>query len=143
LIGWIKDSWSGEEHLWKVFWIYGAGFIMLAQLVSELLWLFFSVDLSHPTRFQASQLFWIQLIYGIWLFVALWRCAYTAELRIWGHLLRTAIAIGVIYIGTLLWLAKGDLDLAKIPDATTRLVTILEKEWQAKYIGNLHDRSRP
>ena len=75
--------WRGEEALWKAYWLIGvlggwAVQTVAANLVS------FEIVPVLPAVGGA-------LIYAVYVFVAIWRCAFNADRRIWGYLARAVL----------------------------------------------------
>ena len=95
-MGWILRAWQGQERLWKVFWIYGVILGIILQVIGSVVAALYGVALQIP-----ALIFYI--IYTIWLLVAEWRCAFNAEWKIWGYVVRILIIFGqiIIIIGVL------------------------------------------
>lgn len=86
----IGRSWKGEEPLWKVFWLYG---VLLGIVVNILVEIIKDMQLGQWVTLGA--LGFRYLVYGIWLIVSQWRCAFNANWSIWGYIIRTLLFIGV------------------------------------------------
>ncbi|MCE2927013.1 MAG: hypothetical protein LW823_05165 [Rickettsiales bacterium] len=98
-MGFIKRSWKGEEKLWKVFWIYGLVFgIILGILMSV-------ASASMGSAGIALLVVW--LVYYIWLAVAQWRCAFNADWKIWGYVVRILLILSLVMF--VLGIATGGL----------------------------------
>ena len=99
----IGRPWKGGEDLWKVFWLYGFLFSLVwGYLVKHV---GFGPAATLYFQHQPKMMFvWIGLfagfgiIYKIWLFVSLWRCAFNAKWAIWGYLIRIVEVLEVIAI---------------------------------------------
>ena len=103
---WIKRAWRGEEKLWVVFWAYD---VIVFLIVKECIRTYAESSISNEGRLPIIVIFAIAfLIYFIWLNVSLWRCAFNAQRKEWGYLVRfiIIIQIGSILIGVPLML-KG------------------------------------
>ena len=101
-----KQSWNGETELWRVFWLY---FIMghgvLLAIGCGLMILCILVGLATNPNLIASGIavvgvfiFVIVLIFYIWSFVAIWRCAGNCQIKAYGTSARV-LMIG--YVATL------------------------------------------
>lgn len=85
----IRASWSGNERLWKVFWIYN--------------WLF-GTAIGIGSEAAANVLPWPALLviglltvaWAIWITVSLWRCAFNASWRGWGYIVRAIVVVSVV-----------------------------------------------
>ena len=90
-MGWISSAWRGQERLWKVFWLYGFILGIILQIIGSV-----AAALYGATFYIPALIFYI--IYIIWLMVAQWRCAFNAEWKIWGYVVRILIILGPIMI---------------------------------------------
>jgi hypothetical protein len=99
---WIKAAWRGEERLWKVYWVYG---FLLSIGLKIAYFLGFMAAAMVGINFvftPAAILFYF--IYIVWLMVSEWRCAFNADWRIWGYIVRFFILLlplGLIIGGVL------------------------------------------
>ena len=92
----ILNYWSGKEKLWKAFWLIGivgrifvAFFIIIFSLIGNSIGLTWSVAIL-------SLLF--VLIYIIWSFVSIWRCAFNTQNNNWGYVARIFISMD-LFVG--------------------------------------------
>ena len=90
----ILNYWSGKEKLWKAFWLIGivgrifvAFFIIIFSLIGNSIGLTWSVAIL-------SLLF--VLIYIIWSFVSIWRCAFNTQNKNWGYVARIFISMDLL-----------------------------------------------
>lgn len=95
---WVKRAWRGEERLWKVFWIYGflgsIGLGIALSIVSAVLG-----SISAVLGLVGSIAYiGVSIIYTIWLWVSQWRCAFNADWRIWGYIIRFLMVTSIIAI---------------------------------------------
>lgn len=86
---WMKRAWRGEERLWKVYWIYGFVGGVVYSILSFVLGM-----LSLGILLIPLMLFF--LVYFVWVTVAQWRCAFNANSRVWGILVRILIVISIV-----------------------------------------------
>ena len=88
-MGFIGRSLRGEEDLWKVFWLYGLmlGYGLQFVVTEYVLPMGGNVTLAGIG---------FEFLYQLWLFIALWRCAFNADWSIWGYILRTLQALTVL-----------------------------------------------
>lgn len=77
----IKGNFQGKTPLWQVFWIQNV-------LVGGLLEFF--VDKIGPllSSFPLYLLVTFTVLYGIWIFIGMWQCAFNADWKGWGYLVR-------------------------------------------------------
>lgn len=83
----IMRAWSGQERLWKVFWIYGVLFGIIIGIAAAI------AGVSQTIPYIVAN-----IIYGLWLVVAEWRCAFNATWKIWGYVVRVLIVLSIIFI---------------------------------------------
>ena len=86
----IKDSWNGSEKLWKVFWLYN---IILGTFLTKMF-----DFLPEGNLGILIPAFLIVGVWGVWVMVSMWRCAFNAKWRGWGYIVRTLVVLGVIAI---------------------------------------------
>jgi len=85
----ISRSWLGTEKLWKVFWLYN----VLTGLVVD----FIFNKLLLGNNNQLTALFVALLApYFIWVFVALWRCAFNSRWPALGYVVRALIVLALL-----------------------------------------------
>ena len=91
MFAFIRSAWRGEVPLWKVFWfggpIVGAGLPLLLTLV-----------LPGARLWSKLLALAVCLMYGVWVCVALWRCAFNVTNRLWGHLVRAYVAAAIAVV---------------------------------------------
>lgn len=86
---WMKRAWSGEERLWKVFWIYGFVFNLILAIIGVVIGLFLG-----PVGTKAFSV--ITFAYFVFIAVSEWRCAFNANWRGWGYVVRVLVILGAI-----------------------------------------------
>jgi hypothetical protein len=91
----IKASWNGQERLWKVFWIYNWLFGIAIGLASEAA----ESALPRPVSLAVSV---FGLAWAVWVTVSLWRCAFNADWRGWGYVVRAIVVLAVIATAVLI-----------------------------------------
>jgi len=99
----IKASWTGNERLWKVFWIYNWLFGTAIGVGSEAA----EKALPWPALLVISL---FTVVYAIWVIVSLWRCAFNASWRGWGYIVRVMVVvtvIGMVLVGVGVFLDEG------------------------------------
>jgi len=91
----IFNAWNGSSKLWLVFWVYNVIFGVTIEVVYE-----YISTLNYPS----TNIIFAPLlaIYFIWISVSLWKCAYNAKSKVWGHLVRILLAISVVAAGQIL-----------------------------------------
>lgn len=88
--------WRGEEALWKAYWLIGVLGGWAVQTVAANL-VGFEIVPVLPAIGGA-------LIYAAYVFVAIWRCAFNTDHRIWGYLARAVlIALPLISVVEILF----------------------------------------
>jgi len=94
----IGRSWRGEERLWKVFWLYGFLLGICIQIVFAVL----SIALAHASPslagFGSIPIGIFSLVYYIWLYISMWRCAFNADWTIFSYIVRLFVGIGAVGI---------------------------------------------
>ncbi|MCE9685039.1 hypothetical protein LZP73_02290 [Shewanella sp. AS16] len=92
----IKKNFQGKTPLWQVFWIQN---VLIGGGLQ------FGVDKIGPSLSTAPLyiLITFNVIYGIWVFAGLWQCAFNAEWRGWGYIIRGVyvLVIGLVIISLL------------------------------------------
>jgi len=82
------SSWfRGEAMLWKPYWIGG----MIGGFISQVLVGLASLAGSSAMIAAGSTVF----IYGMWLQVSIWRCAFNVNNVVWGYLGRVSVVLYV------------------------------------------------
>ncbi|MCP5362049.1 MAG: hypothetical protein H6908_05395 [Hyphomicrobiales bacterium] len=90
--GALSRAWNGQERLWKVFWIYGVVVGLVIGFLAGILVLTLFGAEYVPGRI----INFVILPYKIWIWVALWRCAFNTNWKILGYVVRVMIALDVI-----------------------------------------------
>ena len=86
----IKAAWKGDEKLWKVFWVF---FLPVA------------IPLGIARFFagwyviQYESLVFAVLIWAVWVYVSLWRCAFNARWPGWGYIIRAFVILVIAWVG--------------------------------------------
>ena len=96
----IFKLFSGQEKLWKAFWIYLmiiGFFINLTTMYIIPFFVSYDFITAAPTGYI---MLFLPYLYFIAISFAIWRCAYNVKMKIWGHLARIVIAIYVILLST-------------------------------------------
>jgi hypothetical protein len=93
----IIRAWKGKERLWRVYWLYhGLYGFALATAVSK------TRLLSIPSITNAAYVFLI--IYLIWVYVSIWRCAFNVERKAWGYVARGMVPVLILFaIGSFIY----------------------------------------
>jgi hypothetical protein len=96
----IIRAWSGDERLWKVFWLYNVlGFILLT-ILSGLLANAISPINSFIGRAIIVVFIGVYLVlyivYYVWAVCSLWRCAFNVKGKWWGYLSRAYVLMFVL-----------------------------------------------
>lgn len=119
LISKIKLAWTGQEKLWKVFWVY--------YVAGNFIWIYFSLAAGTYAYRYNNYEFLISIIsaldaivplVGVLIFfpttnVLVWRCSKNTTHIFWGKLIRLILALSalifaaVIGYGIILWWAMG------------------------------------
>ena len=84
----IRNSWHGAEELWKVFWLYNFLLGFLIGVVAMLLEPIIPIWVLMP----------FTIVWGVWVFVSLWRCAFNAEWQGWGYIVRVLVALSLVSV---------------------------------------------
>lgn len=121
-MGWLGRAWRGEERLWRVFWIYGVLFGIILNVINHIAGMFLGASVAVPYLV-------IGVIHSIWLVVALWRCAFNAEWRIWGYVIRILNVMCLVFLilGFLMGLSLVGADLIKAAECRKELKAYVEK----------------
>lgn len=116
---WIGRAWRGEERLWKVCWLYGplVGIILIA-----------ASTFAKSTESKNVILFYyvVHTVLLIWFMVAQWRCAFNADWRIWGYIIRVLTVLSAI--GFVLSTLMSVIGLSIIDQSKITAVTECRKE---------------
>ena len=92
----ITEAWQGHEKIWKVFWIYhvlvsvSVG-IALESYLNAFLW---KAGLAVSVAFLIAALVWV-----VWCYVSLWRCAFNSRWSGWGYIVRAYVVLNVVWLG--------------------------------------------
>lgn len=81
----LKAAWTGDEKLWKVFWIYHWLFGFALGLGLD-----FSIDFGLPAELAVRA---VVVVWLVWVTVAQWRCSFNASWRGWGYVVRALLCI--------------------------------------------------
>lgn len=103
LMGLFKQAWQGEAKLWKVFWLYG--FLLPIAIFAPINVLVTFAPALKPLEVTLS------VIFMIWWFVAVWRCAYNVQWRPWAIIVRVGVPLSFVILPMLLGIVMvgGDL----------------------------------
>ena len=83
-------AWQGKEDLWWVYWFYGHAVLPVVALPLVLL---------PEYRFLMVESIVVLSICYVWWAVAVWRCAFKCERKIWAY----AGRVGILTHPFLLW----------------------------------------
>jgi hypothetical protein len=94
----IFRCWHGEERLWKIFWLVGAGTTAANWAMSY-----------AGTQYKVPIIWWIILLVlgvlvEVWWIVSVWRCSKNANKKIWSLLSKSVIVISGLYYAYLIFL---------------------------------------
>ena len=95
--GILVRLWRGEERLWKAYWLIGVLGGWAVQSIVVNLVLFEIVPVIPGVA--------VSVLYALYAFVTIWRCAFNTARRFWGLLARGLIivlpllAIGELFLG--------------------------------------------
>ena len=90
----LLSYWNGEQKLWKAFWIIGIiGRILLASFVIFFAILGKSLGLTWSITILS---FILVIIYILWSFVSIWKCAFNVKNKTWGYAARIFISADLI-----------------------------------------------
>ena len=84
--GFVARAWTGRERLWKVCWIYG---VLASFGLALVLRMLLAVGMPQFLMFA------IVAPYQVWLVVSAWRCAFNADWRGWGYIVRFLTVVSV------------------------------------------------
>ncbi|MBN8542996.1 MAG: hypothetical protein J0M34_01895 [Alphaproteobacteria bacterium] len=97
----FKQASSGQEKLWKVFWLWGFIGLFAVGVVTVLLMILTEmISLGSVARILISL---IILVYFLWVVFAVWRCAFNVNWKIWGYLVRVYIVLQIVLMGVGIW----------------------------------------
>lgn len=86
-------AFSGNERLWKVFWLLWIPFLALVLFVRRIL---IEIASSEATRSSPWSLYLLFLCFGIcsiWLLIALWKCSSNVKFRVFFWVGRVYVVI--------------------------------------------------
>ncbi len=108
--GFLGRPWRGQEKLWKAYWLYGViGAIILQVLLSVL------GSIGFVGLILGGAL---TLVFAVWSNVSIWRCAWNANAKFWGYLVRVLV---VLSIPTYLFMIIGLFGLGALGGAASGL----------------------
>lgn len=87
---WIKRAWRGEEKLWIVFWVYWVIASIIIRIIDK--------ATGNTNTEVFTKLDFLETLYGLWLLVSLWRCAFNTKLKYLGYLVRLGCSLILILI---------------------------------------------
>jgi hypothetical protein len=87
-VGMIKDAWTGQQKLWKVFWLYG---VVSGAVIAFIL---AQIPSSSPIVFLPVYIFAVG--WWFWVSVSLWSCAFNVEWKGWGYAARVLVAFPIV-----------------------------------------------
>lgn len=86
----MLDVIKGKEKLWVVFWIYN---LLIGISVSLALTLTAkALEFNNAITFVTVG---FKIVWYIFCVIGLWQCAFNAEKRIWGYLIRIYLGLGI------------------------------------------------
>ena len=88
----ILHYWNGKGSLLEVFWLYGV--LANALLVGLFL---YPVGQLYPGAFSVKLIFILIVLYNVWSFISIWRCAFNSGLEVWGYLARSLVVFIFLY----------------------------------------------
>lgn len=86
----LKRPWKGESKLWLVFWVYGIAFSIAFKLAS------FVILVAQPAIWPVIVAF--ALVYTLWWYVSLWRCAFNTRWKFFGYLARIWVIVAPLLV---------------------------------------------
>ena len=86
----IKAAWKGDEKLWKVFWVF---FLPVAIPLG------IARGFAGWFLIQYESLVFAVLIWAVWVYVSLWRCAFNARWPGWGYIIRAFVILVIAWVG--------------------------------------------
>jgi hypothetical protein len=89
-MNWIKRAWRGEEKLWKVFWIYWVIASIIIRIIDK--------ATGNTNAEVYTKLDLLEILYGLWILVSLWRCAFNTKWKYLGYLVRLWCSLVLILI---------------------------------------------
>lgn len=108
----LKRGWHGREKLVTIFWLHNlllrvGGLLVLWFVERELIQLEFYVAPSASASWAVPIIdvlivlmhvvWWVfLLLYGLWCYVSIWRCAFNVKHRIWGYFARAYVVITLV-----------------------------------------------
>ncbi len=107
----ITDSLKGREPLWKVFWLYT---IVLGLVLTVI----FGTVVDSLGTIGWTLVIALTALWGLWVLIALWQCAFQTEWRGWAYLARTAVILIVIVVVVEFAVVLNDGDLLDFSGST-------------------------
>jgi hypothetical protein len=107
----VLSYWKGGEPLWAAFWIYGmfVGVLFDTLLTPSLRAQLAMHDGTFLSCWGIMAMFAMGLIYAVWNFVSVWRCAKNAS-KPWGTVARVFYVL-LLVAGAWFWLAGSGRDV--------------------------------
>lgn len=87
----ISRCWNGKEKLWRVFWYWFVAFPVVMGFA-----IYIVIEAFYLTRFIEEWLHYILIalfVYGPWVLVSMWRCAFNVEWKPLGYLTRIWVLV--------------------------------------------------
>jgi len=100
----ITDSLKGREPLWKVFWLY-------TVLLGVVLTVIFGTVIDGLGTIGWTLVVVLSALWGLWVLIAVWQCAFQTEWRGWAYLARTGVILIVIGVMLRTAISLSDSDL--------------------------------
>ncbi|MDH3468821.1 MAG: hypothetical protein OES26_23490 [Gammaproteobacteria bacterium] len=105
----ISDGLRGREPLWKVFWLY-------TVVLGLVLTVIFEMVLDNLGTIGWTFVVGVAALWGLWVLLSLWQCAYQTEWRGWAIAARTGVILIVIVIVVEIASLLGGRDLLNLGD---------------------------
>lgn len=88
----VLRYWRGEGRLLEIFWLYG---VLANVLLFGLI--LYPIGQLFPGALLVKLIFTLIVLYNVWSFVSIWRCAFNSELELWGYLARSLVVFVFLY----------------------------------------------
>jgi hypothetical protein len=95
MISFLQRAWRGEERLWKVWWLLGTPLAMVNRAIFGLLEGLAEAEYSVSYGTWLGALVLSSATYFAWCNMA-WGCAKNVDRKIWGHLAKLGIVLGIL-----------------------------------------------